>query len=176
MASIAIEQLKVTAFVEAGFNEAFHRNTEHLRNSVDRFGGAFFKLRFATAYIVDGSVGNATVLCQSILRYFLFSINSFIITVFHLMLLLLYRLTVIMSIVFAFSFLLCSRVLFFVYSGSNFYGRKYLTFCRFRVNMPQAASSPSKVLVRGAFLRPHLIPQSFSEHMETVETRGAKSE
>ena len=65
--------------------------------------------------------------------------------------------------------------LFFVYCGSNFDGRKDLTFYRFRVNIPPTANSPSKFLVRGVFLRPHLIPQSFSEHMETVETRGLQS-
>ena len=65
---------------------------------------------------------------------------------------------------------------FFDYCGSIFDSRKDLTFCRFRVNIPPTANSPSKFLVRGVFLRPHLIPQSFSEHMETVETRGPKSE
>ena len=64
--------------------------------------------------------------------------------------------------------------LFFVYCGSNFGGRKDLTFCRFRVNIPPTANSPSKFLVRGVFLRPHFIPQSFPEHLETVETRAAK--
>ena len=32
----------------------------------------------------------------------------------------------------------------------------------------------TKFLVRGVFLRPHFIPQSFPEHLETVETRAAK--
>ena len=39
----------------------------------------------------------------------------------------------------------------------------------------QRQTPRAKFLVRGVFLRPHLIPQSFSEHMETVETRFSKS-
>jgi len=30
MASIALEQFKITAFIKAGLNKIFHRNTEHL--------------------------------------------------------------------------------------------------------------------------------------------------
>ena len=41
-------------------------------------------------------------------------------------------------------------VLFFVYCGSKFDGGKDLTFCRFRVNIPPTANSPSKFLCSGS--------------------------
>ena len=64
---------------------------------------------------------------------------------------------------------------FFVYCGSNFEGKKDLTFCGYRVNIPPTANSPSKFLCSGSFLQPHFIPQSFSEQTKIVEIRAPKS-
>ena len=39
---------------------------------------------------------------------------------------------------------------FFVYCGSNFEGKKDLTFCGYRVNIPPTANSPSEFLCSGS--------------------------
>ena len=68
-----------------------------------------------------------------------------------------------------------SSCFFFVYYGSNFDGRKDLTFSDFKVFIQIIKNSLNGRFVRGAYLRPHTIPQSFLEHMETVDKRGSKS-
>lgn len=51
-----------------------------------------------------------------------------------------------------------------------------LTFFPFQSYHTDRKKLLEQRLVRGVFLRPHSIPQSFSEYMEIVETRGSKSE
>ena len=61
---------------------------------------------------------------------------------------------------------------FFVYCGSIFDGRKDLTFCRFRVNIPPTASSPSKVLCSGSIFTTTYHPTvSFGAHGNSGDKR-----
>ncbi len=45
---------------------------------------------------------------------------------------------------------MCYQPFFFVYCGSNFDGRKDLTFGQFRVNIPSTENSPSKSSCSGS--------------------------
>ena len=58
-----------------------------------------------------------------------------------------------------------AEVLFFVYCGSKFDGKKDLTFYRFRVNIPPTANSPSKFLCSGSIFTTTYHPTvSFGAH------------
>ena len=50
---------------------------------------------------------------------------------------------------------------FFVYCGSNFEGKKDLTFCGYRVNIPPTANSPSKFLCSGSIFMTTYRPTVF---------------
>jgi hypothetical protein len=66
---VAFEQFKVTAFIKARFYQTFHRDARCFGNTINRFGGAFFKLRLSAAYIIHGRVRNTAIFRQPIFCY-----------------------------------------------------------------------------------------------------------